>query len=102
MFTDNWCEHNRHPDNVSQAGCVQTLLFTAGSSDKIPAPVALNWRSGSSKEEDFSVRVLRLTISRGDLGQDFLGAAYWRRNLRPLKVGGRLVLVGLIGGARVF
>jgi NADPH:quinone reductase-like Zn-dependent oxidoreductase len=36
-----------------------------------------------------------------DLIQDFIGAAYWQRNLQCLKVGGRLVLVGLMGGARV-
>jgi NADPH:quinone reductase-like Zn-dependent oxidoreductase len=33
--------------------------------------------------------------------QDFIGAAYWERNLRSLKTAGRLVLVGLMGGAKV-
>ena len=46
--------------------------------------------------------MLELTNKAGvDLVQDFIGAAYWQRNLQCLKVGGRLVLVGLMGGAKV-
>ena len=36
-----------------------------------------------------------------ELIQDFIGAAYWQRNLQCLKVDGRLVLVGLMGGTKV-
>ena len=43
-----------------------------------------------------------LTTRAGvELIQDFIGAAYWQRNLHCLKVGGRLVLVGLMGGTKV-
>ena len=34
-------------------------------------------------------------------GHDFIGAAYWPNNLKCLKTAGRLVLVGLMGGAKV-
>ena len=64
---------------------------------ELGAEVGINY-----KEEDFAVRVLALTHKAGvDLIQDFIGAAYWQRNLQCLKVGGRLVLVGLMGGAKV-
>src|SRR5207247_8089208 len=54
------------------------------------------------KSEDFVARVRELTNRAGvELVQDFIGAAYWQHNLRCLKVGGRLVLVGLMGGAKV-
>src|SRR5207245_9731297 len=33
--------------------------------------------------------------------QYFLAAPYWKQTLQCLKVGGRLVLVGLMGGAKV-
>ena len=36
-----------------------------------------------------------------DVIEDFIGAAYWDKNLRSLKIGGRLVLVGLMGGSKV-
>jgi NADPH:quinone reductase-like Zn-dependent oxidoreductase len=78
-------------------------FVTAGSADKITRTVELGAEAGINyKEEDFAARVLELTHKAGvDLIQDFIGAAYWQRNLQCLKVGGRLVLVGLMGGARV-
>ena len=61
------------------------------------AAVGINY-----KTEDFAARVRALTNRSGvDLVQDFVGAAYWQSNLQCLKVGGRLVLVGLMGGAKV-
>jgi putative PIG3 family NAD(P)H quinone oxidoreductase len=84
-----------------QAGA--RVFVTAGSADKIARTVELGAEVGINyKEEDFAVRVLALTHKAGvDLIQDFIGAAYWQRNLQCLKVGGRLVLVGLMGGAKV-
>jgi NADPH:quinone reductase-like Zn-dependent oxidoreductase len=79
------------------------VLVTAGSADKIARTVELGAEAGINyKEEDFAARVLELTHKAGvDVIQDFIGAAYWQRNLQCLKVGGRLVLVGLMGGAKV-
>ena len=36
-----------------------------------------------------------------DVIEDFIGAAYWDRNLKSLMLGGRLVLVGVMGGVKV-
>jgi putative PIG3 family NAD(P)H quinone oxidoreductase len=79
------------------------VLATAGSTEKIARTVELGAEVGINyKEEDFAVRVQELTDQAGvDLIQDFIGAPYWQRNLDSLKVGGRLVLVGLMGGAAV-
>jgi NADPH:quinone reductase-like Zn-dependent oxidoreductase len=79
------------------------VLVTAGTAEKIRRTLALGAAAGINyTEEDFAGRVQALTNKAGvDLIQDFIGAAYWQRNLQCLKVGGRLVLVGLMGGARV-
>jgi NADPH2:quinone reductase len=53
------------------------------------------------KQENFSERVLALTDARGaDVVLDHIGAAYLEPNLRCLAVYGRLVIIGLLGGAR--
>jgi putative PIG3 family NAD(P)H quinone oxidoreductase len=79
------------------------VFVTAGSSDKIARTVALGAKVGINyKEEDFAARILELTHRAGvEVIQDFIGAAYWQRNVQCLKVGGRLVLVGLMGGTKV-
>jgi putative PIG3 family NAD(P)H quinone oxidoreductase len=72
-----------------QAGA--RVLVTAGSDDKIARTVALGADAGINyKTEDFVARVQALTAKAGvDLIQDFIGAAYWTRNLQCLKVAGR-------------
>jgi NADPH:quinone reductase-like Zn-dependent oxidoreductase len=79
------------------------VLVTAGSAEKIARTFELGAEAGINyKEEDFAARVQALTDKVGvDVVQDFIGAAYWQRNLQCLKVGGRLVLVGLMGGAKI-
>lgn len=75
---------------------------TAGSDDKcdacrrIGAAEAINYRT-----EDFVVRVKALTSARGvDVVLDIIGGDYLVRNITCLALHGRLVQVGLIGGAR--
>lgn len=52
--------------------------------------------------EDFADRSLRETDGTGVHAViDFLGASSWEANLRVLRTGGRLVLVGLLGGVKV-
>ncbi len=49
----------------------------------------------------FSKRVLELTAGHGvAVAADFVGAAYLEENLDALAQGGRLVVIGLLGGAR--
>jgi NADPH:quinone reductase len=53
------------------------------------------------KQEDFAERMLALTDKRGpDVILDHIGAAYLEPNLRCLAPYGRLVIIGLLGGAK--
>jgi putative PIG3 family NAD(P)H quinone oxidoreductase len=85
---------------VKQAG--GSIVVTAGSDDKcqrcraLGADVAVNYRSG-----DFVAAVKEMTGGRGvDVVLDSIGASYFDRNLRSLCTGGRLVMIGLMGGAK--
>ncbi|HEV8712829.1 MAG TPA: NAD(P)H-quinone oxidoreductase [Candidatus Binatia bacterium] len=79
------------------------VLVTAGSAEKIQRCRELGATAGCNyKEQDFAEWVKEVTHGQGvDVIEDFIGAAYWERNLRSLKTGGRLVLVGLMGGVKV-
>jgi putative PIG3 family NAD(P)H quinone oxidoreductase len=77
-------------------------LVTAGSDAKcrqclaLGATAAINYRA-----EDFTARARELTGGRGvDVVLDHIGAAYLAKNLAALAPGGRLVLIGLMGGAQ--
>ncbi|WP_433351556.1 NAD(P)H-quinone oxidoreductase [Microtetraspora malaysiensis] len=68
------------------------VIATAGSPEKVRrclelgADEALNYR-----EEDFSTK-------KADVILDIIGAAYLKKNLDALAVGGRLVVIGMQGG----
>lgn len=79
------------------------ILITAGSEEKcarcleLGADVAIDYR-----KEDFAARVRESTDGRGvDVVLDSIGAQYFDGNLASLAIGGRLVLIGLMGGAKV-
>jgi putative PIG3 family NAD(P)H quinone oxidoreductase len=78
-------------------------LATCGSEEKadlcrrLGASVALNYR-----ERDFAVAVKELTEGRGvAVILDLVGAKHWEKNLECLAEGGRLLVVGLVGGSKV-
>jgi putative PIG3 family NAD(P)H quinone oxidoreductase len=78
------------------------IVVTAGSDAKcerclaLGADLAVNYRTG-----DFVAEARRMTGGEGvDVVLDSIGAAYFEKNLAALRVGGRLVLIGLMGGAR--
>jgi putative PIG3 family NAD(P)H quinone oxidoreductase len=78
------------------------VLCTAGSARKrqrcveLGADVAIDYR-----EEDFVTRATAETGGRGvDVILDIMGASYLRRNVQTLAPGGRLVVIGMQGGAR--
>jgi putative PIG3 family NAD(P)H quinone oxidoreductase len=77
-------------------------FVTVGSRDKaarcleLGATAAIDYTT-----EDFAARVRALTDGRGvDVVLDHIGARYLSQNLESLAVGGRLVEIGLMGGAR--
>jgi putative PIG3 family NAD(P)H quinone oxidoreductase len=78
------------------------VIVTAGSDAKcaqckaLGADVAVNYRT-----EKFADAVKHATSGRGvDVVLDSIGAPYLEDNLASLALGGRLVLIGLMGGAR--
>jgi len=78
------------------------VVATAGSDEKckrcleLGADAAVNYRDG-----DFVAAAQQVTSGRGvDVVLDSIGAPYLERNLAALAVGGRLVVIGLMGGAK--
>ena len=78
------------------------VFVTAGSDAKcqrcrdLGADLAINYQTG-----DFAEEVRAATDGRGvDVVLDSIGAPYLRANLRSLAVSGRLVVIGLMGGAK--
>lgn len=78
------------------------VFCTAGSPSKLErcrelgADVAISYR-----DEDFVARAKEETGGRGvDLVLDVMGAAYLARNVDVLALNGRLVVIGLQGGAK--
>jgi putative PIG3 family NAD(P)H quinone oxidoreductase len=85
---------------AKHAGAI--AIATAGSDEKckrcleLGADVAVNYRTG-----DFVAAAQQATGGRGvDVVLDSIGAPYLERNLSALAIGGRLVLIGLMGGAK--
>ncbi len=78
-------------------------IITAGSAKKLDfcrrlgAKVAINYRDG-----DFAASVLNATDGDGvNLVIDFIGAPYWNQNLNCLMQDGRMVMLAMMGGAKV-
>jgi NADPH2:quinone reductase len=78
------------------------VFATAGSEEKcdacrrLGAALAINYRS-----EDFAEVVRAETSGAGvDIILDIIGGDYFARNLESLALNGRLVQIGLLGGAR--
>jgi putative PIG3 family NAD(P)H quinone oxidoreductase len=77
-------------------------IVTAGSPAKIERCVALGAEAGIDyKTEDFVARCRELTGGHGvDVVLDVQGAAYLEKNLRSIATGGRIVVIGMQGGAK--
>ncbi len=78
-----------------------TVYVTAGAEAKLAkcrelgASLAVNY-----KEQDFFNEVMGVTADQGvDLILDPVGAAYLTQNLNLLRINGRLVIIGLLGGS---
>ncbi len=85
---------------VAAAGA--QAYVTAGSEDKCARCEALGAvRAIQYREESFAEVVREHTGGRGvDVVLDSIGAPYLAPNLESLALGGRLVLIGLMGGAK--
>jgi len=77
------------------------VIATAGHPDKVRRIMDLGVFAGINyRQEDFAVRVMELTEGKGvDVVLDWIGASYLEKHLELLKTGGRLVLIGLMGGS---
>jgi NADPH2:quinone reductase len=77
------------------------VLATAGTDEKCAAIARLGATPINYRREDFVARVQEITGGRGvDVLLDMVGGSYFARNLQCLAAGGRLVQIGLLGGAR--
>jgi putative PIG3 family NAD(P)H quinone oxidoreductase len=78
------------------------VLVTVGSEEKAARCLELGADQAILyKQVDFCDRVIALTGGTGvDLILDHIGGRYLDGNMRSLAVGGRLVVIGLLGGAR--
>jgi putative PIG3 family NAD(P)H quinone oxidoreductase len=77
-------------------------IVTAGSDAKLAlcrelgAELAINYKADS-----FVQRVQAATGGHGaDVVLDFVGAPYWASNMEALALGGRLMLIGFLGGSQ--
>ncbi len=80
-----------------------TVAATVGSDERVRAcrevgvDIPINYR-----EQDFVAELKTATDGHGaDVVLDHLGASYLDRNIAALAMGGRLVVIGLMGGAKV-
>jgi NADPH:quinone reductase-like Zn-dependent oxidoreductase len=77
------------------------VFGTAGTAEKLAAAKKLGLDVGIDyNRQDFAAVVAETTRGRGvDVVLDVIGGDYWERNLAALAPKGRMVLVGLMGGA---
>jgi putative PIG3 family NAD(P)H quinone oxidoreductase len=78
-----------------------TVYATAGSADKCAACETLGARAINYKTTDFAEAIAELTSARGvNMILDIIGGDYLERNLKSLAMDGRLIQIGLQGGAK--
>lgn len=78
------------------------VIVTAGSEEKLNRCLELGANHAINyKTDDFAERVRKITNGTGvDVILDCIGASYLAKDLSLLKNKGRLVLIGLMGGAK--
>ena len=78
-----------------------TVYATAGSADKCAACETLGARGINYRTTDFVEAIAELTSGRGvNMILDIIGGDYLERNLKALAMDGRLIQIGLQGGAK--
>ncbi|BGP31954.1 hypothetical protein JCM10296v2_003733 [Rhodotorula toruloides] len=77
------------------------VIATAGTDEKVSFVEQHGAKGINYKTQDFPTEVLKLTQDSGvDVLVDFIGASYWEKNLKSLARDGRMVMLGLMGGAK--
>ena len=78
------------------------VIATAGSPEKCKACLDLGADAAIDyKRQDFAEEVKRITEGKlADVVLDMVGGAYFGRNLRCLRMDGRLVIIAFLGGAK--
>lgn len=77
------------------------VFVTVGSADKLSACIELGANAGSNRHEGSFVEPAQAFSPNGiDVILDPVGGAYLADNINLLGLGGRLVLIGLMGGAQ--
>ncbi|MGB3827892.1 MAG: NAD(P)H-quinone oxidoreductase [Ornithinimicrobium sp.] len=78
------------------------VIVTAGSADKLEACRTLGAEVGINyREQDFVAETMAVTDGAGaNVILDVVGGAYLDRNVQTLATGGRLVIIGMQGGAK--
>ncbi len=86
---------------AKNAGAI--VFGTAGSEDKLAKARDLGLNFGINyKHQDFSEKVLAKTNGLGvNTILDTVGSPYWGKNLACLATKGRMIIIGLMGGAKV-
>ncbi len=81
--------------------CGAQVVATAGSAEKLARVKALGAdHLVNYKEQDFVQAVEAASGGHGaDVILDFVGGSYWDKHAQCLAVGGRVVVIGLLGGA---
>jgi putative PIG3 family NAD(P)H quinone oxidoreductase len=78
-----------------------TVFATAGSDAKVAACERLGAHGINYRTCDFVVQIRDATSGRGvDVVLDIVGGDYLQRNIECLAMNGRLLQIGLLGGAR--
>lgn len=78
------------------------VIATAGSDEKLEKVKALGADATINyNTQDFAEEVKNITDGKGvDLIFDQIGASIWENNLKSLKMKGRILLVGVVGGGQ--
>src|SRR3712207_409581 len=78
------------------------VIATAGSPEKCQACLDLGADAAIDyKKQDFAQEVKTITEGKlADVVLDMVGGAYFARNLRCLRMDGRLVIIAFLGGAK--
>jgi tumor protein p53-inducible protein 3 len=76
------------------------VIATAGSDAKLERVRALGAQTlVNYHQTDFAEAVLAATSKHGaDVVLDFIGGSYWEKHARCLAIGGRAVVIGVLGG----